>query len=73
MYGAVAAGVHSDITKAAKKMAKVSKKIYRPSTANKKTYDRLFVEYTKLHDQFGRDANSTMKVLKSLKKQALGL
>ncbi len=73
MYGAVAAGVHSDITKAAKKMAKVRKKVYRPSTANKKTYDRLFVEYTKLHDQFGRDANSTMKVLKILKNQALGL
>lgn len=73
MYGAVAAGVHPDITKAAKKMAKVRKKVYRPSTANKKIYDRLYVEYTKLHDQFGRDANSTMKVLKRLKNQALGL
>ena len=73
MYGAVAAGVHPNISKAAKKMAKVQKKVYRPSRANKKIYDRLFAEYTKLHDQFGRDANSTMKVLKRLKNQALGL
>ena len=73
MYGAVAAGVHPNISKAAKKMAKVQKKVYRPSRANKKIYDRLFAEYTKLHDQFGRDAKSTMKVLKGLKNQALGL
>ncbi len=73
MYGTVAAGIHSDITKAAKNMAKVRKKIYRPSSSNKKIYDQLFSEYNKLHDQFGRDSNSTMKVLKRLKNKAIGL
>lgn len=73
MYGAVAANVHSDITQASRKMAKVRKKVYRPKTSNKKVYDKLYLEYTKLHDQFGRDSNSTMKILKSLKNKALGL
>ena len=73
MYGAVAAGLHSDISQAARKMAKVQKKIYRPKADNKKVYDQLFKEYTKLHDQFGRTHNSTMKILKRLKTLALGL
>ena len=73
MYGAVAAGIYPDITKAARKMASVRKKIHRPKATNKKVYDQLFNQYTKLHDQFGRDANSTMKILKQLKNQALGL
>ena len=67
MYGAVAAKVYSDINQASLKMAKVRKKVYKPKAANKKIYDQLFFEYTKLHDQFGRNPNSTMKVLKSLK------
>ena len=73
MYGAVAANVHSDITQASRKMAKVRKKVYRPKTSNKKVYDKLYLEYTKLHDQFGRDSKSTMKLLKALKNKALGL
>ena len=67
MYGAVAAKLYSDINQASLKMAKVRKKVYKPKAANKKIYDQLFFEYTKLHDQFGRNPNSTMKVLKSLK------
>jgi L-ribulokinase len=54
-------------------MAKVRKKVYNPTTSNKKVYDKLYLEYTKLHDQFGRDSNSTMKILKALKNKALGL
>ena len=73
MYGAVAANVHSDITQASRKMAKVRKKVYRPKISNKIVYDKLYLEYTKLHDQFGRDSNSTMKILKALKNKALGL
>jgi len=73
MYGAVAANVYPNISKAARKMARVRNKIYRPNIANKKVYDQLFGAYTKLHDQFGRDPDSTMKILKQLKKQALGL
>jgi len=72
MYGAVAAGVYSDIGQAAKKMARVRRKIYKPNTRRNKTYDLLYREYNRLHDQFGRDPNSSMKVLKKLRNQALG-
>jgi L-ribulokinase len=68
----VAAGVYDDIGQAGKKMARVRRKIYRPNARNKKTYDLLYREYNKLHDQFGRDPNSSMKVLKRLRNQALG-
>jgi L-ribulokinase len=71
MYGAVAAGVYSDIGQAARKMARVRRKIYRPNVRNKKTYDQLYREYNKLHDQFGRDPNSSMKVLKKLRDRVL--
>jgi L-ribulokinase len=53
-------------------MARVRRKVYRPNVRNKKTYDQLYREYNKLHDQFGRDPNSSMKVLKKLRNQALG-
>jgi L-ribulokinase len=72
MYGAVAAGIYRDIGQAAKKMARVRRKIYRPNSKNKKVYDQLYREYNRLHDQFGRDPNSSMKVLKKLRNQALG-
>jgi L-ribulokinase len=72
MFGAVAAGVYADIGQAAKRMARVRRKVYRPNVRNKKTYDQLYREYNKLHDQFGRDPNSSMKVLKKLRNQALG-
>ena len=72
MFGAVAAGVYSDIGEAARKMARVRRKVYRPNTKSKRVYDQLYREYNKLHDQFGRDPNSSMKVLKRLRNQAIG-
>jgi L-ribulokinase len=72
MFGAVAAGVYGDIGLAAKKMARIRRKIYRPNATNKKIYDQLYQEYNRLHDQFGRDPNSSMKVLRKLRNQAFG-
>ena len=71
MFGAVAAGVYSNIGQTARKMARVRRKVYRPNAKNKRVYDQLYREYNKLHDQFGRDPNSSMKVLKRLRNQAL--
>ena len=67
MHGAVAAGAYADIHAAAKRMARVEKKFYRPNAKYKPIYDQLYADYTRLHDLFGRDANSTMKVLKRLR------
>lgn len=72
MHGAVAAGAYADIHAAAKKMARIEKKFYRPNANHKLIYDQLYAEYTRLHDWFGRNPNGTMKILKQLKAKALG-
>jgi L-ribulokinase len=71
MQAAVAAGVYPEIHAAAVKMARVRKKGYQPDFSTKPIYDQLYREYTRLHDLFGRDPNSTMKVLKRLKVETL--
>lgn len=72
MYGAVAAGEenggYSDIFKAAKSMSKLKDEVFKPISENVQIYEKLFKEYEKLHDYFGRGENDVMKVLKSIKK-----
>jgi len=70
MHAAVAAGFYPDIHAAAKKMARIRKKVYRPNLRVKALYDCLYGEYTRLHDWFGRDPASPMKVLRRLKAAA---
>jgi L-ribulokinase len=67
MHAAVAAGAYPDIHAAAKKMARVRKGDYQPKASHKLIYDQLYAEYSRLYDLFGRDPESTMKVLKRLK------
>jgi L-ribulokinase len=70
MHGAVAAGYYPDIHAAARKMARVRDQIYQPDAAAKAIYDELYGQYSRLHDLFGRDGQSTMKVLKQLRAAA---
>lgn len=72
MFAAVAAGVHSDLSAAATRMARMEKSIVRPRAAARPAYDRLYAEYTRLHDWFGRSPDGSMKVLKQLKAECLG-
>ena len=69
MHGAVAAGVYPDLRAAAKSMARLQRRSYRPNRGNKRVYDELYAEYVRLHDLFGRDAKSPMKKLRRLRKQ----
>ena len=72
MFGAVAAGKarggYDSIVDAAKIMAKIKDKYYKPIPANVAVYDKLYAEYKKLHDYFGRGENDVMKRLKEIKK-----
>jgi L-ribulokinase len=74
MFGAVAAGRraggYETIVDAARYMAGVKKEHYEPVPDNHKVYQRLFKLYEKLHDSLGRDSNSVMKQLKTLKAEA---
>lgn len=71
MFGAVAAGVenggYDSIVEAAKNMARVRKETFKPIPENVAVYEKLYQEYSKLHDYFGRGENDVMKRLKSIK------
>ncbi len=75
MHGAVAAGRgaggYEGIFEAAKKMAHLKNETYRPIPEHQTVYDRLYREYVRLHDYFGRGENDVMKVLKGIKAEAL--
>ncbi len=71
MFGAVAAGKaaggYDSITHAAQSMAHLKSEGYVPIPENQRVYDRLFAEYLRLHDYFGRGENNVMKTLKKIK------
>lgn len=75
IFGAVAAGEkaggYRSVFDAAKVMGKLQETVYRPNPVHAGLYDKLFHEYTLLHDYFGRGGNDVMKRLKALKKEAL--
>ena len=71
MFGAVAAGSraggYDTIFEAAKHMARLKDEEYQPIPDNRKIYDRLYAEYLRLHDYFGRGENNVMKTLKQIR------
>ena len=71
MHGAVAAGAakggYDSIIDAAVNMARLREESFQPIPESKAIYDKLFAEYVKLHDYFGRGENDVMKRLKVLK------
>lgn len=75
MFGAVAAGSaaggYDTIVEAAERMSGLRAEVYRPNNDNSQIYDKLFAEYVRLHDYFGRGANEVMKSLKSLRTRAM--
>ncbi len=74
MFGALVAGKanggYDSIVEASAAMGKLKDTLYLPCVDNVPVYDRIFAEYERLHDYFGRDENSVMKRLKSIKKAA---
>jgi L-ribulokinase len=71
MFGAVAAGAaaggYDSIVDASRAMAHLSDRAYRPDSARHAAYDRLYGEYVRLHDLFGRGGDDAMKNLRSIK------
>jgi L-ribulokinase len=75
MFGAVAAGEvaggYDTIFEAARHMAHLKDEIYKPNLEVKQIYDRLYAEYLRLHDYFGRGQNDVMKILKQIKSEVI--
>jgi L-ribulokinase len=71
MFGAVAAGKvaggYDSIYEAAKTMAHLKEESYKPILENQTVYEKLFAEYLRLHDYFGRGENNVMKTLKKIR------
>ncbi len=74
MFGAVAArkerGGYDSITEAAKEMGKIKDTIYQPNKNNVEVYEKLYQEYARLYDYFGKGENNVMKILKQIKKES---
>ncbi len=72
IHGAVAAGAYPNVHAAAAAMGKKIANVYTPNEEASAQYDKLFAEYTLLHDYFGRGGNKVMYRLKDIKRQAMG-
>ncbi|MNW50254.1 Ribulokinase [compost metagenome] len=74
MFAAVAAGEaaggYDSILDAAGKMARVKEETFKPIPAHVEVYEKLYQEYSQLHDYFGRGENDVMKRLKRIKQAA---
>ncbi|SED52073.1 ribulokinase [Ruania alba] len=70
IHAAVAAGAYPDVRTAAASMGHRTVGAYQPDSEATAAYDRLFAEYTALHDYFGRGENDVMKRLKTLRREA---
>ncbi len=69
MFGAVAAGRVRKYCRSVGKLAKLKPERFRPNQRNAQIYERLYQEYRRLHDLFGRGGNDVMKLLKQLKRE----
>lgn len=63
---AVAAGLYESLPAAIAALSGVGDTVYHPSAAHKAVYDKLYAEYKKLHDYFGRGENNVMLTLRQL-------
>ncbi|MDL4839018.1 ribulokinase [Aquibacillus rhizosphaerae] len=74
MFGAVAAGAdkggYDSIVDAAGKMARIKDEAITPIPENVAIYEKLYQEYSRLHDYFGRGENDVMKRLKFIRSEA---
>ncbi|WP_308468965.1 ribulokinase [Rathayibacter soli] len=72
IHAAVAAGAYPDVRAAGAAMGKLNRSVYTPDDAAAAAYDRLYAEYTLIHDYFGRGANDVMHRLRALKREGAG-
>jgi L-ribulokinase len=71
IHAAVAAGAYPDVRTAGAVMGGRGSRTYLPDPAVADVYDRLYVEYVRLHDYFGRGGNDVMRRLRALRNEVL--
>ncbi|HZV27356.1 MAG TPA: ribulokinase [Acidothermaceae bacterium] len=70
IHAAVAAGAYADVTTASASMGRALHNAYLPNAANHQMYNRLYAEYSALHDYFGRGINDVLHRLHDLRIEA---
>ena len=70
IHAAVAAGAYPDVRAAGRAMGSRGARSYLPDKAAADGYDRLYAEYTQLHDYFGRGVNDVMHRLHAMRNEA---
>jgi L-ribulokinase len=71
IHAAVAAGCYPDVPAAAAAMGRRRQAAYLPDPSSADVYDRLYDEYLRLHDYFGRGQNEVMHRLRALRDGSL--
>jgi L-ribulokinase len=71
IHAAVAAGAYRDVPAAGEAMGGRGARTYVPDPAAADAYDRIYAEYSRLHDYFGRGGNDVMHRLRALRREAL--
>ena len=69
IFAAAASGAAASVEEAASRMGALQDGGYEPIPAEAKVYDRLYAEYKRLHDAFGRGENDVMKRLREIAAQ----
>ena len=69
IHAAVAAGAYPDVRTAGAAMGGRGARTYLPDPAAADVYDRLYAEYARLHDYFGRGGNDVLRRLRALRKE----
>lgn len=71
ILGAVAAGKshggYDDLELAVARMGGVKERVYEPDPTAHERYTRLFTEWVRLHDYFGRGENNVLKTLREMR------
>lgn len=71
VFAAVAAGVYPDVKTASQAMGSRQRNAYVPNPEASAQYDKLFYEYSLLHDVFGRGGSSMMYRLKDMRRDGV--
>lgn len=69
IYAAVAGGAYANLREAVRALAVTTGKTYEPMAENVLLYERLYAEYRRLHDYFGRGENDVMHRLSTIAKE----
>ena len=71
IHAAVAGGAYPDVRAASAAMGRLDPVAFEPDAGRHETYSRLYAEYVRLHDWFGRGGDDVMRRLQQLRREVM--